>query len=330
MMDDLDAMTVVQAPGRRLAKLIHADGTVEAQQRTRTVNLHNLQVPGLAALAMLLEELAQRPDTCVVRGAILDADRTHGVRRLLHRDPKTGEAPTLREVPRRWIALDVDSLPVPEGMDPADLVANARAILPLLPAPFRVAKLVVQATASHGIKPGARLRLWGWCSRPVTSAECKAWLAAAPVDRSLYSAAQPHYTAEPLFVGQRDHLPRRLAVLEGLEAVVVPPAPLLAPPPPPPAATALRRSGRLYSGGEVMRFARLLRVVQDAVEGERHRLLFWASCRAGELIAAGILDETSAHVALVQAAMDGGGKDRRNAEATARDGIARGAAEARA
>ncbi|NGM20707.1 hypothetical protein G3576_11845 [Roseomonas stagni] len=327
-MDIFDAITVVHAPGRRFAKLIHANGIVEAQQRTRTVNLHTLQLPGLWALATLLEEFEQRPDMCVVRGAILDADRAHAVRRLLHRDPKTGEAPTLREVPRRWIALDVDSLPVPEGMDPADLEANARAILPLLPAPFRVAKLVVQATASHGIKPGARLRLWGWCNRPVTSAECKAWLAAAPVDRSLYSAVQPHYTAAPVFVGWADHLPRRLAFLEGLEEVVVPPAPLLAPSPPPPAATALRRPGRLYSGGEVMRFARLLRVVQDAVEGERHRLLFWASCRAGELVAAGILDETTAHAALVQAAMDGGGKDRRNAEATARDGIARGAAEA--
>ena len=79
-----------------------------------------------------------------------------------------------------------------------------------------------------------------------------------------------------------------------------------------------------------MRFARLLRVVQDAAEGERHRLLFWASCRAGELVAAGILDATTAQSALVDAAMNGGGRDRRNAEATARDGIARGKAEVRA
>ena len=133
-----------------------------------------------------------------------------GVRRLLRGDPLVGDAPTLREVPRRWLALDLDSVPLPPGLDPRDLAACARAVLPLLPAPFRRAAVVAAATASHGIKPGARLRLWFWCDRLLTCAECKRWLAGAPVDAAVFAPAQPIYCASPLVMGRPDHIPRRV------------------------------------------------------------------------------------------------------------------------
>jgi len=228
--------TIVEtaSPALIFAKRWRADGTCADYDRARTVNLTPAPTADLGELARLLEHLAGRPRCCIVRGAIADPSRVAGVRRLLHPDPDTGEPATLVEVPRRWCALDLDNVPLPAGADPRDLSACARHARALLPAAFRGARCVVQATASHGIKPGARLRLWFWLSRPTLGAELARWLAGSPVDPSCFRAAQPHYTAAPLFDGGPDPLPRRLALLPGAEAVEVPPPAALRPPPPPP------------------------------------------------------------------------------------------------
>jgi hypothetical protein len=145
------------------------------------------------------------------------------------------------------------------------------------------------------------------------------------VDLSVFGAAQPIYTAAPLFVGMADPLPRRLAVLTGaVPEVPVPDRDALAPPlarraPPPLAA---------FGGvGATARLAGLLCAVRGAPEGERHRALLWAACRAGEMVARGEADCHATAAALARAAMDGGGRDQRKAEATARDGILRAIAE---
>ncbi|MGG5890183.1 hypothetical protein ACLF3G_23990 [Falsiroseomonas sp. HC035] len=324
-------MTVVQARGRRLAKLIHADRTAEPYDRTKTVDLLTMEVADLDDLAALLRGLVPRRDCCIVRGAVIDPRRSCGVRRLSHPDPETGEAPTLREVARRWVALDVDSVPLLPGTDPHDLAACARSVAPMLPAGFHRRRVVVQATASHGIKPGARLRLWYWYSRPMTSAENKALFAGSPVDRSLFSAAQPHYTAAPIFDGWADPLPHRLAVVDGVPLVDPPPANVLPPTTSPtqPLGRPLVAFGVLRGGSATARLAGLLCTVRTAAEGERHRTLFWASCRVGEMVAAGEVGADAAVRVLAEAAIEGGGRDQCNAEATARDGIARGAAEVR-
>lgn len=176
------------------------------------------------------------------------------------------------------------------------------------------------ATASHGIKPGARLRLWFWCDRPLMGAECKRWLAGAPVDRTVFGVAQPIYTAHPLFIGRADHLQHRLVMLDGEPVVEAPSVAALAPPPRQPVALEPCRS----EGDALGRLAGLIRTVRGASEGQRHPTLFWAACRAGEMVAEGAIGPSAAAAALVQGAMDAGGKDQSKAEATARDGIARG------
>jgi hypothetical protein len=137
----------------------------------------------------------------------------------------------------------------------------------------------------------------------------------------VFGAVQPIYTAAPVFVGMADPLPERLVVLDGAERVVAPPATALAPPAPLPAP---RRGG----DDAVPRLAGLIGTVRDAPEGQRHRALYWAACRVGEMVAGGEVRAEAAAAALAQAAMDGGGRDRRNAEATARAGILRGLGEA--
>jgi hypothetical protein len=324
--DPQDPLSITLATARagRLCKVRHADGTVEDYSRAKTFDLATAHAPDLPALATLLRDLSGRRDTCVLRGGIRDPDHARSVRRLVHPDPETGEAPTLRDVPRAWIALDLDSLPLPAGTDPRDLPGCAEAALLALPAAFRTAGCIAFATSGHGFKPGARLRLWFMLSRPLAGAECKRWLRTAPVDRSVFGTAQPIYTAAPLFIGMHDPLPHRLVVVAGAPRVEVPE--LQEPPPARPTPHRLRPA---TWEAATARLAALIYAVRRAPDTQRHPTLFWAACRAGEMVAAGEVEGEAAARALAQAAMEGGGADAVRAALTALDGIARGSAEAR-
>lgn len=123
-------LTVLRSRGPRLAKTLEADGSIRAYGDARIFDLAAFPAANLADLEPVLQHLLERPDLCVVRGAIADPARVQSVRRLLHRCPHSGDEPTLREVPRRWVALDMDGLPAPEGLDPRDLPGCAAAVGP--------------------------------------------------------------------------------------------------------------------------------------------------------------------------------------------------------
>ena len=228
---DPHSITLATARGRRLCKTRHAGGTVDDYDAARTFDLATIQAPNLATLAGLLHGLAGRRDTCVLRGAIREETRARGVRRLLYPDPDTGDAPTLAEAPRAWLALDLDGLPLPAGADSHDLHLCGDLARAALPVAFHAAACIVAATAGHGFKDGARLRLWFLLGRALSGAECKRWLRDAPVDLSVFGAAQPIYTAAPLFRGMADPLPVRLVMLDGAARVLPPSPAALAPPP---------------------------------------------------------------------------------------------------
>ena len=119
-------VTVLRTHDRRLCKVVRPDGEVVDYDRVKRFNLDPLDLSGLPALYDLLLRLGERRDCCVVRGAVADPARVRGVRRLLRGDPLADDAPTLREVPRRWLALDLDSVPLHLGLDPHDLVYRPR------------------------------------------------------------------------------------------------------------------------------------------------------------------------------------------------------------
>src|SRR3954451_34221 len=99
-----DSVTIIRARyGRRLAKLIWADGTIADYDSAYRYDLIERSVCDLNAMATLLHRLISRPDCAVVRGAVADPARTIGVRRLAFRDDKTGDEPTLTDVPRMWL-----------------------------------------------------------------------------------------------------------------------------------------------------------------------------------------------------------------------------------
>ena len=115
-------VTILRAHGRRLAKAIHADGSFDDFDKAKTFDLFEAPVSGINDLLHILQKLDHRRDCCVVRGAIADPTRVTAVRRLLYRDIETGDEPSLRDAPQHWVALDFDSLPRPDWIDPNDLI----------------------------------------------------------------------------------------------------------------------------------------------------------------------------------------------------------------
>jgi len=200
--------------------------------------------------------------------------------------------------------LDFDDLPRPANVLVADLAACAAVAIERLPWAFRGAACVVQATASHGIKPGLRLRLWHWLSRPTTGAELKAWLRAAPVDKSVFNAVQPIYTAAPIFLeGATAPIRNRLAMLPGRDVVDVPRPNVVTVWP---LATGLPVGVRCgipktsrHSFAALSRAA--VRIAQ-AAEGTRHSTLVAAACRLADLVSVGCLSAQDVSSVLIIAA----------------------------
>ena len=304
-----DTITILQARGRRLCKTIAADGSVRGYDSARTFDMSERAVSNLDDLHVILADLAGRPDRCIVRGAIADPSRTRGVRRLLHADGEDRE--TLKDVPRRWCALDIDSLPLPKGCDASDVFSCGVAAILTLPTEFRGAAFVAQATGSHGIKFGMRLRLWCWLSRPATGAELAQWLRGVPrLDAASFSAAQITYTASPRFEAGRDILQTRIVLVPGPGAVRVPPPEALRPPPPPPprplpspitdrrrryAAAALRHAAeRIATTAEGNRHDTIRREASSLFRLERGGLITSAELREVVAGAAAIAGKTDA------------------------------------
>lgn len=219
-----DRITILRSRGRRLAKLVRASGEIDGYDSARTYDGVAYDIADLDDLAGYLRWLASWPDHCLVRGELIDPNNAKAIRRLVHSDPKTGDAPTLREVPRRYVGLDFDALDRPETVPAHDIRGCAGIALQRLPAAFRGVACIAQATGSHGIAPGIRLRLWYWLDRPLDRRHLDQWLGKIPgLDRSVFRAAQVIYTAAPVFDGQRrDHLPERIVTLPGAACVRVP------------------------------------------------------------------------------------------------------------
>ena len=248
------------------------------------VSVHPRPVGSLRDVGALIGKLAQVPQACVIRGEPLPGVDRRRCQRRFKKEPIT-----FREEPRQWLMIDADSIPEPAATsmvtEPEDCIEH---IIGLLPEPFQDADCFWQASASAGIKPGCRAHLWFWLSEPISSLQAKFWLRGAPVDRSIYTPIQPHYTADPIFIGAaRDPLLRRQGWREGLQPVVDVPIGLEEAPP----STAEEVA---FAGGEadidaLLGAVRRSRAVRRIWEGERvftdrssaHYVLGCALVRAG-------------------------------------------------
>jgi hypothetical protein len=321
-----DTITILRAQSRRLAKFFRTRGTVEVYDSAKTFDLAEVKVTDLDHLGRILRQLLDRADLCIVRGAIADPDRTSRVRRLYHPDVATGDSPTIRDTDHYWIGLDVEGVARPDDVAASDLVECARLAVALLPGEFRGVRCIVQASASHGIKEGCRLRLWYWASRPVSGTELTIWLRRSPVDACLFRPAQITYTAAPVFESGIDHLPCRIADLPGDSTVPVPAAEVLQPPKPAEVTGTSYGSRRRDTPVEQL-IARSLFKVRTAGDGERHNRLRAAARTIGGVLEQSGISRAEAAGALMDAVRHAAGSDLnvRNASDAIAWGLAIGA-----
>ena len=213
----------MQALGEWRSISYDAGGFFTAEERS---------VASLNDVAATVEAIRGDPAAFLVRGALTKDAReavAHNPRYCLRRrkrQGKKGEAPTLVEVPRQWLMVDVDGYPLPDWADlatePEEVVA--RAIHDLLPECFHHAQCFWQLSASAGFKAGfLKVHLFFWLSEPIANQDLKLFLQAyAPgVDRSPYNAAQPHYVADPIVENGHDPISQRTGWCKGLDDVVV-------------------------------------------------------------------------------------------------------------
>jgi hypothetical protein len=206
-----------------------------------------------------------------------------------HADPKTGDTETLYECPRRWLAIDVDGIARPAEAPASDIAACAQVAIRHLPSEFQSRRCIAVATASHGIKPGCRLRLWFWLAGAATRKTLQAWFLDHPVDMAAFRPAQICYTAAPVFAGDvADPIPKRLVLLRGAPLVPIRPLP---PPRPSPA-----RSDPLPAGARADRYrdaalAAIATRLQGAGEGNRHGTLIAEACALFKLVATGCISD---------------------------------------
>jgi hypothetical protein len=296
----IDFVTIIEAPYKMLAKAVDRrlpiDKMFKDYDNAYTVNLSAEPVGRLDDIYTLISNrLLTKWNTCTAYGAIADPGRVTKVRRLSRRDHKTGDEATLRSCAHPWAPIDMDDVPRPDGIAADNLPACAEIAIGYLPPAFHGVRCIVQATSGHGLKPGSRLRLWFWFSRPVTESQLKVWLRGCPIDRSTFRTAQPVYTCMPYFIdGQPDHLPVRLAWANGngAHAVVVPPADQLKPPPrsapPPPGSVGAAAPG----DAQAMINDSLARMAA-AKDGRRHETRWNEGRLLGGIAAqAGLDDET--------------------------------------
>lgn len=301
-----DTLTVLYAPGRRLAKLLHPDGQAEGYDRTRILDAYKVPVADLADILALLKRVLVQPECCIVRGQLLAGDRAAGIRRLLYPDKHTGDLPTFRDVPRRWLALDMEGVALPPGQPAADLGGCACIALATLPAVFHAAACIVQASASHGLRPDLRLRLWLWLDRPAWGRELRQWLRDTPADPSVFGAVQPIYTAAPVLApGMCDPLPTRLLFMPGRATVAVPSPETLAPPPRP---ITLPPEMRPIQSHRYARAALETAAGRIATAAKRHPTLIAEARNLARFVQAGLLTVADMRDGLARAA-EAAGKD---------------------
>ncbi|WP_147426107.1 ATP-dependent DNA helicase [Teichococcus wenyumeiae] len=191
-------------------------------------------VASLADLAREIEEIRRDPRATIVRGALTDTARAQvaacpdrPLRRRKH--AKGGIDPTLVEVSRQWVMIDIDGYPLPTWGDLAedpDAVVD-RAIYDLLPEAFHDVACFWQLSSSAGFKPGVlKAHLFFWLVKAITNDDLKLYLQvnAPQVDRAPFNAAQPHYIADPMIEGGHDPLPRRTGWRKGMDDAVELPA----------------------------------------------------------------------------------------------------------
>jgi hypothetical protein len=206
--------------------------------------------------------------------------------------------------------IDFDDVPGPFKFDPRDGALAAIYCRTLLPKLWQRCSFWWGLSSSAGFRPGIRIKLAFWLSRPVLGRELERHLKGCPIDASTLRPVQPIYVARPILVNVDDPIGRRSGFEEDIhDAVAVPALPAEAAKP---VQAVLSPTGRRYVSGAnpsvaEKRLDALCGTIERAGVGGRHRCLIWAAARAVELDDA--LPRTGIALELIAAARRAGLQD---------------------
>jgi len=213
-------MTVLLARSGVMTKTIKDGVVIRGYSGGRFYRVRHADVAGFPEMVRVLEKASGIPEACIIRGELMPTADPENCRRLSNK-AEHGDAVTFAPAARQWLAIDVDGCPEPAGLDFArDPEEGVEHVIAQLPPEFADTSFWWQGTSSVGIKLGINVRLWFWCSRPISDAEAKGWLQHAPADPALYNPVQPHYVAAPIILSGRDPMARRQGVWQGLDDTV--------------------------------------------------------------------------------------------------------------
>ncbi|WP_296714684.1 hypothetical protein [Rhodoblastus sp.] len=204
-------------PDKRAAKKIIKRGSdapvALSYDYIKEWKFHPKSLTGLDAFKRALEWLATRPQWVIVRGAPVAGLDLSG----WHVRQWASDTPTLKAVPRQWIALDIDKLLVPAPLGLGAYVRQAALYVRdgILPPEFHGVRMIGTASGSTGgIGPTtANLRLFVTIDRPIADRVLERWAKSVqvaldkPIDAAVMRTGQLIYTARPVFEGMRDPAP---------------------------------------------------------------------------------------------------------------------------
>jgi len=184
------------------------------------------ELKALRALKAQHKELMASPELDEDRAGALKA-LSDGVderfRRLEALGWYTRRKTTFREVPRRWVWLDLDEgLALPHEVKLSDPIEHRAALRWIthegLPKSFEGVSFVGQWSSSAFLSGRKVKAHFAFLLEEALDAQAlKAWARSWPLkwDPSTFRTVQPHFTAQPQFIGCHDPLPQRTYFVEG-------------------------------------------------------------------------------------------------------------------
>lgn len=241
-------ITVARTNGPVATKTWLADGSVKGYDPARLFTYATRTVANIAELSALLTRIENDPHAFIIRGTLKgDAAEiqrenltawNEDARQAATKAGKSfhpitpGDGQYLRrsalvdDHARHWLMVDIDGADV--GVDPITRPAEAikKFIREHLPAEFHEASFHWQLSSStgHANKQGLNAHVWFWLREPAASGQLRQWATEnkLPIDASIYSGTQVHYTAAPVFEnGVTDPVRARSGFVEGANADVL-------------------------------------------------------------------------------------------------------------
>ncbi len=216
-----EAITILAAQDkRRCSKVISNEG-VKSYPDVLIWNVHTRSAASLEVLHTTLTKAAAFGRAIAISGSLIKDKPDKDVFRRYK-----GEKAFFEEVPRSWVAIDVDGFKCPHPEFTFEKQAEWAARM--MPAPFGKAGCVYQYTSSAFTKDDLLyLRFWYLLDEPVMPSRWRGFFRAHKeayrTDPALYNPVQPHYIAPPIFTDQNPPLTdvERWGIIEGKERVKV-------------------------------------------------------------------------------------------------------------